>query len=301
MSTTSQTGKPLLVTGAGGALGRRVLSLLLEQKAGAIIATTRNPATLAEFAARGVDVRRANFDEPSGLRAAFAGAERALVISTDSLGTPGHRLQQHQDAIRALTEAGVRHVVYTSMPKPEGSAILIAGDHDGTEKTLQASALDFTILRNNIYADMLLEVLPAALASGRLVDAKGDGATAYVWREDCARVAVAALANRALGGRQVVDVTGPAAVTAREVAALAAEVSGRPLTHVSVAPAAYVDGMVRHGMPQPIAEIFASFDGAIARGELAHVGDGVQRLTGQPPRSLRDFLAAHRQALTAKS
>ncbi|HEX4458708.1 MAG TPA: SDR family oxidoreductase, partial [Polyangia bacterium] len=289
------------VTGAGGTLGRRVLALLLEQAAGPIIATTRNPAALADFAARGVDVRAADFDAPSTLRAAFAGAERALLISTDSIATPGHRLAQHQRAIRALAEAGVRHVVYTSMPKPEGSAILIAPDHDGTEKALHASALDFTILRNNIYADMLLEVLPGALASGQLVDAKGDGATAYVWREDCARVAVAALADRAHGGRHVVDVSGPAAVTAREVATLAAEVSGRPLTHVAVSPAAYVDGLVAHGMPQPIAEIFASFDSAIARGEVAHVGDGVQRLTGQPPRSMRDFLAAHRQALLAKS
>jgi NAD(P)H dehydrogenase (quinone) len=298
MSSTSKPSGSLLVTGAAGQLGRRVLALLLEQKAGPIVATTRDPAALADFAARGVEVRRADFDDAASLPSAFAGAERALLISTDAIDRPGRRLEQQQRAIAALVEAGVRHVVYTSMPRPEGSPILIAADHAGSERALQASSLDFTILRNNIYAEMLLGVLPQALASGQLVDARGDGATAFVTREDCARIAGAALANRAHGGRHVVDVTGPAALTSREVAALAAELIGRPLAHVSVPLPALVDGLVQHGLPRPVAEIYASFDAAIARGEVAAVSDGVQRLTGKPPQSLRDFLAAHREALS---
>lgn len=302
MSSTSKSSATsagaLLVTGAAGQLGRRVLALLLERKAGPLVATTRNPAALAEFAARGVEVRRADFDDAASLPPAFAGVERALLISTDAIDRPGRRLAQQGRAIAALAAAGVRHVVYTSMPKPEGSPIKIAGDHAGSERALQASALDFTILRNNVYSEMLLGVLPQAIASGQLIDARGEGATSFVSREDCARIAAAALANRAHSGRHVVDVTGPAALTSREVAALAAELVGRPLQHVSVPLPALVDGMVQHGLPRAVAEIYASFDDAIARGQAAHVSDSVQRLTGKPPQSLRDFLAAHRQALT---
>ena len=46
-----------LVTGAGGQLGRRVLELLVEAKPGKLIATTRNPDKLADFARQGVEVR----------------------------------------------------------------------------------------------------------------------------------------------------------------------------------------------------------------------------------------------------
>jgi NAD(P)H dehydrogenase (quinone) len=295
----SKTSGSLLVTGAAGQLGRRVLSLLLEQKAGPIVATTRNPAALADFAARGVDVRRADFDEPASLPAAFAGVERALVISTDSLDRPGRRLEQQRAAIGALAEAGAQHVVYTSMLEPEASLISIAGDHAGSEKALQSSALDFTILRNSMYGEMLLPGLAQAVATGQLVDARQSGATGFVTREDCARIAVAVLANRAHTGRHVVDVTGPAALTSAEVAALAAELTGRPIEHVSVSLPALVDGQVQHGLPRPFAELYASFDVAIARGEMAAVSDAVQRLTGKAPQSLRDFLAGQRQALLA--
>ena len=106
----------VLVTGAAGQLGRRVLELLLEAPgAPTLIATTRRPDELAAFAARGVDVRRADFDEPAGLEAAFAGAGRALLISTDSIDRPGRRIEQHAAAIQALERAGARHVVYLSL------------------------------------------------------------------------------------------------------------------------------------------------------------------------------------------
>ncbi len=52
-----------LVTGAGGQLGRRVLEFLVQAKPGKLIATTRNPDKLAEFAQQGVEVRKADFGD----------------------------------------------------------------------------------------------------------------------------------------------------------------------------------------------------------------------------------------------
>src|SRR5262249_19713219 len=137
----------LLVTGASGHLGRRVLELLLEAGAGQIIAATRTPEKLADFAQRGVVVRHADFDDPASLAEAFKGAERLLLISTDAIGTPGLRIQQHTNAIKAAEEAGVSHVVYTSLINPEpGTPIAIAPDHYGTEQALAQSKLGFTVL-----------------------------------------------------------------------------------------------------------------------------------------------------------
>jgi NAD(P)H dehydrogenase (quinone) len=287
---------PLLVTGAAGHLGRRVVELLLERGVGPIIATTRRPEALADLAARGVEVRRADFDDGPGLARAFAGAKRALLVSTDSVDGTSRRLAQQQTAVRAFAAAGVAHVVYTSMVNPVGSPVGVAPDHAGTEAALASSPLDFTILRNNIYADMLLVWLPPALASGQLVDARAEGAVAYVTREDCAQVAAAALAT-ATTGRHTLDVTGPGALTGAELATLASELVRRTVTHVSVPVAAVVEGLVQHGLPRPVAEIYASFDVGIARGDFAAVTDTVSRLTGRQPQSVRDFLAASRAAL----
>lgn len=288
----------LLVTGASGRVGRRVLEILLARAAGPIIATTRKPESLSAFAARGVDVRRADFsDDPSTLAAAFKGAERALLISTDDL-RPGRRLAQHEAAVRAFEAAGVRHVVYTSLVDASSSSVLFAPDHAGTEAALAKTGLDFTILQNNVYADMLFVWLPPALASGKLVDARGDGRIAWVAREDCAQVAAAALAGSTTG-RHVQQVTGPAALTSSDLASLADDVFSRRIEHVSVSVPVLVREMIDHGTPRPVAEIFGSIDASASNGELAKVSDTVQRLLGRPPQSLRDFLSANRATFGA--
>ncbi|MET0283587.1 MAG: SDR family oxidoreductase [Polyangiales bacterium] len=281
----------LLVTGAAGQLGRRVVELLREQGAGPIVAATRNPAQLAGLS--DVEVRRADFDDAASLDAAFAGVERALLISTDAIG---RRVAQHERAIAALVKAGVKHVVYTSLPNADASTVSIAPEHAATEKALRASGLGYTILRNNLYMDLMLFTLPNALKGGQLIDARANGKTAFVTREDCARAAAAALASSDTANT-IVDVTGPEALTSDQLVAIASEVTGRPLAHVSVSPDDFASALVAHGLPPAHAELYKTFDQSIANGELAAVSDTVQRLTGRAPITLRDYLRSVRNAL----
>lgn len=284
----------LLVTGAGGHLGRLVINHLLE-RGQSVIATTRSPEKLADLAARGVDVRRADFDDRGSLDAAFAGADRALLISTDTLGKPGARIAQHRAAVAALAASGVGHVVYTSMPNADTSVCLIARDHAATEAALAEAGLGYTILRNCIYSEMLLRTLPVVVASGTLVDAKDNGGVAYVTRDDCARAAAGALISAT--GRSTHDITGPAAVTGEQLAALVTDVTSRPVRYVSVPHDQLVARLVQHGLPPAIAEILASFDVAAAAGDFSAVSPSVGELAGRAPTPLHTFLHANRAAL----
>ncbi|MBU8895187.1 NAD(P)-dependent oxidoreductase [Corallococcus sp. H22C18031201] len=291
--------KPLLVTGAAGHLGRQVLELLLAANVGPVIATTRDPEKLRDFQARGVTVRAANFDAPESLPRAFAGAERMLLISTDDLTHPGRRLEQHRNAVAAAVTAGVKHVVYTSLTHPDASSpITFASDHRGTEEALANSPLGYSVLRNNLYADLLLYSLPRALASGQLVSAAGDGGVGFVTREDCARAAAAALTD-GFEGRRVLDVTGPEVLTYPQVAHLASELLGRPLTAVSVPREALEAGLKQAGLAPTFAAALASIDAGIAQGKTALATDVVRQLTGQPAQDVRGFLTRHKAALLA--
>ena len=70
------------ITGASGQLGRLVAEYVLAQCApGDVILATRSPNALTDLAARGAEVRRADFDEPGSLHEALVGAERMLLIS----------------------------------------------------------------------------------------------------------------------------------------------------------------------------------------------------------------------------
>ena len=286
----------LLVTGAGGKLGRRVVELLLEANAGKVIATTRSPEKLADLTAKGVDVRHADFDDAASLEAAFRGADRLLLISTDATGKPGQRLGQHRNAVAAAKMAGVKHLVYTSAPSPyptpEGSII---DDHFWTEEALFGSGLDWTILRNNIYADMILVGLPHAIATGQLFTATGTGGRNYVTREDCAHTAAAALAKTT--GRRVLDVNGPAPVTQAELAALASELTGRSVVHIGVSPEDMRKGLLGAGLPPSMANALVMFDVDASEGRHALTAPTVNALTGREPTSMRDFLVANRAAL----
>lgn len=292
---------PLLVAGASGHLGRRVVQLLLEAGAGPIIGVTRNPDRIADLAARGVTVRRGDFDDPHSLSAAFAGAERMLLISTSDADPGGRRVAQHRAAVAAAVQAGVRHVIYTSLVYPDpGNPIAFAYQHFETEQALVNTPLDFTILRDNLYAEVVLWTLPRAVATGQLVAAAGDGGVAYVTRDDVARAAATVLAD-STAGRRYRDVTGPEVITHAELARIASVVTGRPVAYVRVQPEDVRKALIAAGVPEGGVDTAVSLDVAIAQGRLGYTTNAVLELTGGVPRTLMAFLVDHKAALLAAS
>jgi NAD(P)H dehydrogenase (quinone) len=276
------------VTGAAGHLGRGVLTELKARGARRIVAITRDPGKLSGIG--GIDIRRGDFDDSASLDLAFAGIDRLLVISTD--GGLGVRIGQHSAAIDAAERAGVAHLVYTGLTNPYPSAVAaIADDHFWTEARLARFSGDWTVLRVNIYMEMVLGAAALAMSSGQIVHAAGMGGRAYVARADAAAAAAGALLKAT--GRSIEDITGREVVTQTEVAAALGAAAGRPLEAVDVGRAALVDGMVAGGLPRPLAEAFASFDLDTARGVFAVTSDAVKRLTGREPVTLAQFLAAH--------
>ena len=288
-----------LVTGASGHLGQLVISNLLEIHkipASKIIATSRKPETLATLKARGVDVRAADFDDTANLVKAFKGATRLLLISTDAMDRPGHRLEQHKNAIAAAEKAGVEHVLYTSMPKPETSAVLFAPDHLGTEKALAASGLKgWTVLRNNWYFENLFYSLPHAIKSGTWYTAAGKGKIAHIAREDLARAAAAALASDS-GGKNTYTLTGAQEYTTDEIAKLVSDAVGKPISVVQVPLDGLVQGMVGAGFPEPVARVFGSFDTNVNQGGLSGVTGDYKKLTSNDNTPFISWLAKNKQA-----
>jgi NAD(P)H dehydrogenase (quinone) len=281
--------KQLLVTGASGNLGKAVVAELRRLGAKKVIAATRTPGKQQELAALGVEEREADFDRPETLPTAFRGIERLLLISTDSLHAPGVRIKQHRAAIQAAVSAGVEHVVYTSLPNAHPTEEpSIPDDHFWTEVALFESGLNWTILRNNLYADVILRFLPFALKTGKLMSATRSQGRSYVSREDCARTAAAGLLKAT--GKAIFDVTGPASVTHEEIASIFSGLSGKLIQHVNVTPNEVEKGLMAAGIPQFAARSVSELDGETSRGYQAIVTPTVTNLTGKVPMPVEDFL-----------
>jgi NAD(P)H dehydrogenase (quinone) len=241
-------------------------------------------------------VRQADFEDPKGLEAALAGVDRVLIISTDAIDRPGRRLAQHQAAVAAAVSAGVKHAVYTSMPNPETSPVVFAPDHLGTEQALKASGVSYSILRMCWYTDYLIPTLAPAVASAKLIAATGQGGAPYVTREDCAQAAAAALASSD-SSNKTWNITGPDLVTYAELAKLASDLTGRPVSFEAVTPEERVAQLIAAGTPEFIAKLLVSSQKAIAEGKMGTPTTAVKELTGREPMTVREFLTAHREAL----
>ena len=282
----------LLVTGANGKLGRHIVSLLLEAGKDHIIAASRDTTKLADLAAKGAETRRVDFDDAASLAQAFKGVDRVLIISTDALGS-GQRLTQHKAAVKAAAEAGTE-IVYTSMPKPENSAVVFAPDHAGTEQAILASGAPYTILRNAWYQENLLMSLPAAFASGTLYTSAGDGKLSHVSHADAARAAAGALGKPAANA--TLTITGPELLTTEQIATLASEIVGKPLAVVNLSDEHLAGGMKAAGVPEAIIPMLVSFDTNTREGGFDILTDDVEALTSRKPEALRAFFEANKAA-----
>lgn len=281
----------LLVTGASGHLGREAVEYLLARGAKKVIAGTRHPDRIADLAARGVEVRRVDFDDAAGMQQAFAGVDRVLFVSSDVLDLDGTRLRQHRNAIAALNQSAVSHVVYTSYIGASPNRGLIQNDHYWTEHALAGSRFTWTSLRNHPYADFLIGSVAAAVASGKRPDATAGQPRGYVMRSDCARAAAGALLQA--NDSRIYDVTGPHAVTLDEIARTMAEATGKPIVRVDVSPTELRDILASSGMPGFFADAFVSFDVDAAEGYHALATPAVELFTGSKPQSVLDFLRAN--------
>ncbi|ATB44254.1 NAD(P)-dependent oxidoreductase [Cystobacter fuscus] len=278
-----------LVTGATGKLGRHVIEGLLKKvPAGQIIAAVRDPQKAADLAAKGVQVRPADYGRPETLAAAFAGATRVLLISSSEVG---QRIAQHRAVVEAARKAGVRLLVYTSILRADSSGLALAAEHKATEQLIRDSGLPFVFLRNGWYLENYTENLAPALAHGALVGSSGEGRVAAASRADYAAAAVEVLTGTGHDNR-VYELAGDTAFTLSELAAEVSRQSGRSIVFKNLPPAQHQGVLEQAGVPGAFAGILVDSDQGAGRGELNDASGQLGRLIGRPTTRLADAVAA---------
>lgn len=279
----------IVITGATGQLGSRIVDRLLERvPAAGIGVSVRDPARAAGLSARGVRVRRGDFADPASLAEAFEGAAQVLVVSTDESGDTA--VAHHVAAIEAAREVGVERVVYTSHQAAAADSLFAPmADHATTERRLADAP--FTALRNGFYASTVPLLLGDALRTGELV-APADGPVSWTAHADLAEAAAIILAGEGRFDGPTPPLTAPAALDLQDVAALLGELTGRPIRRVVADDEEWVAGLTGHGVPAGRAELVLGMFRAARRGEFATAGTDLAELLGRPATPLRAVLAA---------
>ncbi|BDU76505.1 SDR family oxidoreductase [Mesoterricola sediminis] len=275
----------LLVTGASGQLGRLVLEALLERHpAERLVAAVRHPAAVADLAARGVQVREADYTRPETLRSAFQGVDRLLLISSNAIG---QRTAQHRAVVEAARAAGVGLLAYTSVLRADTSPLGLAREHVETEALVRASGLPWVFLRNGWYTENHTASLPAILAHGAVLGAAGEGRFATAARADYAAAAAQVLLADHPEG-QTLELAGDTAYTLADLAGEIARQTGKPIVYRDLPQAEFAGALTAAGLPGAFADLLADSDAGAKQGGLDDAGGQLSRLIGRPTTPLAE-------------
>ncbi len=277
------------VTGASGQLGLLVIEELLGKiPPKQVVALVRDPAKVSDLAARGVQVREADYNRPETLNTALTGIDKLLLISSSEVG---QRAPQHRNVIDAAKQANVRLLAYTSILHADTSSLGLAAEHQQTEAAIKAAGLPAVILRNSWYSENYLAAVPVALEHGVVLGSAGDGRIASAPRADYAAAAAAVLLAENQAGR-IYELAGDTSYTLSELAAMIAEHSGKAVQYQNLPEEAYKGALMEAGFPEPFAALLADSDVGASKGGLFDDSHQLSQLIGRSTVPMSDSVKA---------
>ncbi|MGG5254687.1 SDR family oxidoreductase [Neobacillus sp. SM06] len=277
----------MLVTGATGKLGSKIVEVLLKTvPASQLAVSVRNPEKAAGLQARGVEVRQGDFDHPETLDTAFAGIDRLFIISAD--GDNETRIRQHANAVAAAERARVKFIAYTSLVNAAESTNLFAPTHKATEEAIIKTGIPYSFLRNNWYLENEIPSIQGVLAGAPWVTSAENGKVGWALQQDYAEAAAAVLSGN--GHENTIYELSGQLVTQEELVTVLGTVLGKevPIQHVD--DAAYAEIMKAAGLPDFLLPMLVDIQKSIRENTLAIASNDFEKLIGRPATPIKEAL-----------
>ncbi len=275
----------IAVAGATGEVGGRVAQLLAAQGVAQrlpVRAARRSPRPhLADV------VEVGGYEDRRGMRAALEGIQTFLLIPG---ADPAGRVEGSRAAIQAAVGAGVERIVQLSFVGAAADATSdVAREQWLIEQDLQASGLEWTIARANVFIDVLPTLVSRA---GEIRGPAGDGRIAAISRDDVA-LALAALVTGDGHARRIYDLAGPESLNLIEIAGTLGRSCRQRIRYRRQT----LEEAIEARAAEPAGEVerpdWIPTYAAVAAGELAELSPDAELLTGEPLMTLAEWLRAY--------
>ena len=284
----------VLLTGATGGIGSELMRLVAASGRPAR-AMCRKTGQAERLRGSGLEPVLGDFDDPVSVEEAMRGSETVFLLSP---GAP-EQAEREKGAIDAAKRAGVRRVVRVSAADANlGAPVPWARAHAEIDAHLRESGLAWTVLKPTAFMQNLLS-MTRPISKGVLPHIAREGRVGWVDTRDVAAVADRVLAESERHKGATYFLTGPEALTMREIAARLSGTVGRRVRYVNVPVPGFrlalklagVDDWLARGLVPQFRDVVAGGHGVDVTGEIA-------RLAGRPPRTFDEFARDHGAAFS---
>lgn len=278
----------ILVTGATGTVGSRVVKQLTDQRV-PVRAFVRNEEKARALLGESVELAQGNFSDADSLRRALDAVDAVFLACTSE----PRQAELEQNVIDAVAATEGAQVVYLSArPAEVGSSCAFWDSNGKGERSLRESGLPATVLRSTWYMSQVLALADQVRSMGKIFVPAEGARIAMIDPGDVASVAIVALTRDGHEG-ETYELSGPEAITYGDVATELSEVTGRTVEFVPVSDDAAREGLVSAGLSQWFADNVVRAFGRLRQGVAEATTDTVRTLTGRDPRTLGEFVRDH--------
>ncbi|OZI26249.1 NmrA family transcriptional regulator [Bordetella genomosp. 9] len=285
-----------LVSGATGRTGGVAIDTLLDMNKRVRAYVRKDGEQAAALRSRGVEIAIGDFADIDAIRTAMQGVRSAYFLHPISPGI----VQASAFFAQAAKEAGLQAIVNMSqISARRDSKSNAARDHWISERVFDAWGVPTTHIRPTFFADWLVypHFAKEIWARKRIEFPFGDGRHAPISTDDQGRVIAHLLAKPAGHEGKTYTLHGPREMNHHEIAAEMSEVLGAKIAYAPLSIPEFRERM-EHAyrfhpfMTQHLVEVAQDYQNGI----FAGTNDAVERITGQPALSVREFIGQNRQA-----
>ena len=295
--------EPILVTGAAGqlgAVGRTVSSLLLDRGLPVRAMVRREDERAASLRAAGAEVVVGDLLDPADVHRVITGCRRVYFGMSVS---PGY-LEATVTMATVAREVGVDALVNMSqMTVSQMSIQNTTPSPQQRQHWLGEQALTWSGLPVvTIWPTVFLEGFFLALTSSSVRDRSrielpfGRGKTSPVAATDVARVVATVLADPGPHVSRVYQLAGPRSQDMHEIAQEYSEALNREVTYSDIASEDWERELRKAGLPEHLTKHLITMAELNRAGRYDRMADGVERVTGRPAMSVREFVSLHADA-----
>ncbi|MGS0934579.1 MULTISPECIES: SDR family oxidoreductase [Bacillus] len=275
------------ITAATGHLGRKITEEILKVVSNKEVSiTVRNPNKARHLFGKEITINRADYTSEEEMTTAFADTD--VLIYIPSIAFPNLvRLSEFEKAVNAAEKAKVKHFVFVGfVADQENNPFKMSPFFGYVPRRLASSNLDYTMVRNAMYADPLPPYLPELVERGRLLYPVGAGKINFISRRDIAKAVAQIAIRKELHGKRY-TLTGNKAYSMKELAAILSETSGQTIKYDPMTVKEFAD---TYDEPKGFGEVLVSLYVAASLNLMDETTNDVQVITGKEPEDLLSFI-----------